>query len=162
MSHRRLGHRFGVSQSTINRNLKKRTSLRIYRNTRMKINNNEQNSTVQKLSPDCQLILDKENYFLHWVVMFLKIADITHLIIHQHQRTLNSNENKNMKHMSWFVLQSPLEEFLAPTFIVRRLLYVFKTMCIRGLLLLPFIKMTEFSFGLNSHYPIVPLRCCTV
>ena len=34
-----------------------------HRNTSMKINNNEQNSTVQKLSPDCQLILDDEKYF---------------------------------------------------------------------------------------------------
>ena len=34
-----------------------------HRNTRMKINNNEQNPTVQKLSPDCQLILDDEKYF---------------------------------------------------------------------------------------------------
>ena len=84
--------------------------------------------------------------------MFLKIADITHLIIHQHQRTLNSNENKNMKHTSWFVLQSPLEEFLVPTFIVRRLLYVFKTMCIRGLLL-PFIKKDRIFFWSNFALP---------
>ena len=93
--------------------------------------------------------------------MFLEIADMIHLIVHQHQRTLNSNKNKNMKRISWFVLQSPIEKFLAPTFIVRRLLYAFKTMCICGRLL-SFIKMTKFSFGQTSHHPIVPLQCCSV
>ena len=65
VGHHRLDHRFGVSQSTINRHLKKRALLKIYRNTPMNINNNKQNPTVEKLSPDCQLILDEEKCFLY-------------------------------------------------------------------------------------------------
>ena len=59
-------HRFDDSQSTIGRNLEKRRFTRKKkdqrRNTMMKINNNEQNPTVQKLSPDCQLMLGDEKY----------------------------------------------------------------------------------------------------
>ena len=58
--------------------------------------------------------------------MFLEIVDIIHLILHQRPQTLNSNKNKNMNHIYWFDLQSAVEEFPIPTFIVRRLLEVKK------------------------------------
>ena len=68
----RLGRRFGVSQSKICRNLKKRTSIRIYkRRSASKYNNENQQQRAKsnclklykKFSPDCQLILDDKKYF---------------------------------------------------------------------------------------------------
>ena len=72
MSQRHLGHRFGVSLSTVSRHLKKRTSVRIYkRKSAPKYKNDDQQQRAKsnclklykKLSPGCQLILDNEKYF---------------------------------------------------------------------------------------------------
>ena len=72
MSQHRLGRRFGVNQSTISRNLKKRTSVRVYkrRPTPKYISEDQQKRAksnclklYKKVSPNCQLILDDEKYF---------------------------------------------------------------------------------------------------
>ena len=72
VSQHRLGRRFGVSQSTTSRHLKKQTSVRIHkRRSAPKYKNEDQQQRAKsnclklykKLSPDCQLILDNEKYF---------------------------------------------------------------------------------------------------
>ena len=54
-----------------------------------------------------------------------------------------------MKHIYWFDLKSPLEEFLVPTFIVGRLLYVKKStvkpLYSRHLSDFPIVYYTEMS-----------------
>ena len=72
VSQRRLGRRFGVSESTISHHLKKQTSVRICkRRSAPKYTNEDQQQRAKsncpklykKLSPDCQRILDAEKYF---------------------------------------------------------------------------------------------------
>ena len=72
VSQHRLGRRFGVNRSTISRNLKKRTSVRVYkrRSAPKYISENQQKRAksnclklYKKISPSCQLILDDEKYF---------------------------------------------------------------------------------------------------
>lgn len=72
VSQRRLGRQFGVNQSTISRNLKKRASVRIYtRRSAPKYNNEDRQQRAKsnclklykKISSDCHLILDDEKYF---------------------------------------------------------------------------------------------------
>ena len=73
MSQYRLGRRFGVNQSTISRNLKKRTSVRVYkrRSAPKYISEDQQKRAksnclklYKKISPNCQFILDDKKYFI--------------------------------------------------------------------------------------------------
>ena len=72
VSQHRLGRRFGVNQSAISRNLKKRTSVRVYkrRSAPKYISDDQQKRAkfnclklYKKISPNCQLVLDDEKYF---------------------------------------------------------------------------------------------------
>ena len=96
--------------------------------------------------------------------MFLEIADIIHLILHQHQQTLNSNKNKKYEPYLLVCLEIPCQGvsslYIHCLKIARREKTCLKQ-CIRNRLL-PFIKMKKFYFGLTSHYRIMPLRCCTI
>ena len=73
VSQRRLGRRFGVSQSTVSRHLKKQTSVRIHKGKLApKYKNEDQQQRAKsnclklykKLSPGCQLIFNDEKYFI--------------------------------------------------------------------------------------------------
>lgn len=72
VSQRRLARRFNVTQSTISRNLKTRTSVRVYkRRSAPKYTSTDQENRARmnslklykRLSPTCNLILDDEKYF---------------------------------------------------------------------------------------------------
>ena len=72
MSQHRLSRRFGVNQSAISRNLKKRTSVRVYKRisapkyiseAQQKRAKSNCLKLYKKISPNCQLILDDEIYF---------------------------------------------------------------------------------------------------
>ena len=72
VSQHRLGRRYGVNQSAISRNLKKLTSIRVYkrRSAPKYISEDQQKQAksdclklYKKISPNCQLILDDEKYF---------------------------------------------------------------------------------------------------
>ena len=71
VNQRRLGRQFGIRHSTISRNLKKRTSVKVYkRRPAPKYVNKDQQRRARsnclklykKISPNCQLILDDEKY----------------------------------------------------------------------------------------------------
>ena len=134
MSQCRLGRRFGVSQSTISRNLKKRTSVRIYkRRSASKYNNEDQQQRAKsnclklykKLSPDCQLILDDEKYF---TLSGNVPGNSRYYSSDPSSAPTNIKFKQKQKYEPHLLvcLAISVEEFPVPTFIIRRLLYVRK------------------------------------
>ena len=120
-----------MNQSAISRNLKKRTSVRVYkRKSAPKYISEDQqkrakSNCTKKFLPTVNSFWTMRN-ISHLGVMFLEITDIIHLILHQHQEISSLFRNKSSSHIYWYGLLSLHEGFPIPTFIVQRLLYVKK------------------------------------
>ena len=94
----------------------------------------KQNSTVQKTFSRLSTDLRRRK-------IFFALSDDVPERSRYHSSAATNIKNKTMKHISWFVLQSPLESFSFPTFIIRREETYLKR-CLRARLL-PFIKMIK-------------------
>ena len=169
VSQYRLGCQFGVNQSTINRNLKKRTSVRVYkrRSAPKYISEGQQKRAksnclklYKKISPNCQLILDDEKYFTFSGNV---PGD------NRYYTFDTSSAPENIKFIQKQKFESHLLVWLAISprgisnpyirrskIAIREEIYL--KQCIRGRLL-PFIKRMIFCFGLIWHHRIMRIQC---